>query len=662
MTLDRALLFLVRAAVFVVPLVALVQTGEKDWLFGFLPASHFTYVAWRGFLFRIVVEVMVGLWLILAMRDARYRPRFSWLLISCVAFVALVGVADLLGVDPENSVFGDLERMEGWIGLLHLLGFMVVAGTVLDRAAMWAGMAVVFLGVCVVVCADSVVQVVHAMQKQAGEYAGKPFLQPVPESRMGTAYFRIDARIASPVYLAVYLLFHAFLSALVVASARARWLRFGAGALGVCCVVLLFFTGTRVGIAGLLGGGVTALSLAAFIHPSVGARGALKLAASMALAVVALLVTVLLFDPPFLKGVVPARFIGDRIAMDFGERVALWGIAWQGFLAHPLFGWGQENFHWVYDRFFDPALYGRDIAGWYDRPHNVVLGWLVEAGLLAMLAYLSIMAVAFRAIWACDMRLAQKCLLTGALTGYLLFNMAELDNLTSYVLFFSLLAFLHHKTVAGARQGPGVRSAGATALASATVAAALWVGVHELNLRPLRAAIAAKTPVVRGADGAPRLALDEALSGGPLGRIDLRELLAKAPGAIDPALRPVAVSVITRELEAEAEARPEKVRALFYLGRFLGRHGQAARAMARLRWALSRSCSSVSAYPRWVSPTMSVGSVGTGAPSWLTSSSWIAPLKVAPRRNRRWASPTDVGPSRRGLVTATPSACTWLGV
>ena len=57
-SLLRYLLTAVRGAVFLVPLVALILGGEL-----FFPNILYPHVTWRHFVFRILVEVMFGLWL-----------------------------------------------------------------------------------------------------------------------------------------------------------------------------------------------------------------------------------------------------------------------------------------------------------------------------------------------------------------------------------------------------------------------------------------------------------------------------------------------------------------------------------------------------------------------------------------------------------------------
>lgn len=597
MSVDKALLRLVRGVVFTIPLVALLQCGDRDWLFGSLPSSVFPHVVWRGFLFRMAVEVMFGLWVVLALRVPRYRPRFSWTLAALSAWVALISFATVFGIDPERGFWSNYERMEGVIGLLHLLAYTVVAGTVLDRPQLWKALLAAFLVVCVIVCIDSMIQIWHAVQKQQGLYDGKPFLQDVPQRFMGSVYFRIDARIASPVFLAAYLMFHVFAAALCAAGAGRRWVRWACVVLGLWCAVLLAFTGTRVAMAGLVVGTLAAAGTAALVHPSTRVRRVMRALAGGAALLVAMVVAVVLFDPPIVRDLLPARFTGERIAINLGERTALWGIAWQAFLVHPLFGWGPESFHSVFDRFYDPALYGPEVPGWFDHPHNVFLSWLVAGGLPVLLAYVGVYVAAVAGLWKCDLRLTHKCILTGLLASYALFNCFELDNLTSYVLFCSVLAFVHGKTARSPAVTGRVPGAAAMAVAALLVAGGVGLVIWQANVGPLGTAIAVHDahvhPVEIDQHRQPRLALARALDGGPLGRGQVRELLAKQVLTLDatrwPQLRRDADQLASSELRAQVEAHPDDVRALFFLARFLARTGRPAEAVEYLERAHSLS-------------------------------------------------------------------------
>ena len=63
---------------------------------------------------RALIEVAVGLWTILAVRNTAYRPARSWVPSLLGLYVLMSLVASLLGVIPQHSLWSDYGRMQGW--------------------------------------------------------------------------------------------------------------------------------------------------------------------------------------------------------------------------------------------------------------------------------------------------------------------------------------------------------------------------------------------------------------------------------------------------------------------------------------------------------------------------------------------------------------------
>ncbi|MDP2812115.1 MAG: O-antigen ligase family protein, partial [bacterium] len=69
-------------------------------------------------------------------------------------------------------------------------------------------------------------------------------------------------------------------------------------------------------------------------------------------------------------------------------RLMAWGSAWQGFLAKPILGYGQENFYIVFNQYFNPDIYSH--AGsqvWFDRAHNIFIDHLIAGGIIGFILY-----------------------------------------------------------------------------------------------------------------------------------------------------------------------------------------------------------------------------------------------------------------------------------
>lgn len=75
-----------------------------------------------------------------------------------------------------------------------------------------------------------------------------------------------------------------------------------------------------------------------------------------------------------------------------GRREELWGVGWRMFLANPILGSGPDTYQAAFVRAY-PALAP------YNHPHNQLLMWLDDAGLIGAAAGLWLTAALARALW-----------------------------------------------------------------------------------------------------------------------------------------------------------------------------------------------------------------------------------------------------------------------
>ena len=119
-------------------------------------------------------------------------------------------------------------------------------------------------------------------------------------------------------------------------------------------------------------------------------------------------------------------------------------MALKGAFSSPktaVIGWGQENFNYIFNANYNPEMYGQE--QWFDRAHSVFLDWLVAGGLLGLLSYLSLFLLTLVYIWKSDLGAKAKAILVGLLIAYGIHNIFVFDNLSSYILFFSVIAFAY---------------------------------------------------------------------------------------------------------------------------------------------------------------------------------------------------------------------------
>ncbi len=131
--------------------------------------------------------------------------------------------------------------------------------------------------------------------------------------------------------------------------------------------------------------------------------------------------------------------------------------------ARPLLGYGPENFSIAFDKYYDPSLPGitkqpgGGISSWWDRAHNFIFDISVSAGIPALIIFLSLIGVLFYQLQKLkynpnstneypnapnkypDPIIAHG--IQATFIGYLVANFFAFDTFSTYLIFFSIIAF-----------------------------------------------------------------------------------------------------------------------------------------------------------------------------------------------------------------------------
>jgi hypothetical protein len=251
--------------------------------------------------------------------------------------------------------------------------------------------------------------------------------------------------------LAVYVLFVTFISAYLalLTWSKNKILSTVYIILALLNIIVLYYTATRGAILGFIGGVFLACLLLAIFK-----AGKIRKIAGVAIVLVILLVAGFysVRNTDFVqKSQVLSRFAEISLSSGtVGSRAMIWKMSWQGFQERPILGWGPENYSMVFSKYYDPGMYGQE--PWFDRSHNIFFDWLINAGLLGLLSYLSIYLISLYYLWFGQKKKEEndftgsviaKSLLTGLFAAYFFHNIFVFDNLISYILFFSVIAFIH---------------------------------------------------------------------------------------------------------------------------------------------------------------------------------------------------------------------------
>ena len=432
MPIKQITRYITLTALFLVPFFAIIVAN------GFF----FPFITGKAFYFRILVEIAFAGWVILAFLDAKYRPKLNALTIAVTIFAVVTLVADLLGVNPLRSIVSNFERMEGWLMVIHLwmlfLAITYTFGFGEEGRRMWFR----WLNVSLVVA-------FYVACRGALQWAGRISIE--------QSASRPDSTLGNAAYLAVYMLITSGISAYLFLSTQLErksllahhhrtvyivreWVYV---VLAAFFGVILFSTATRGAIIGYVGGILLALALYAIFggskdsaHDSsrhVFSTNIWRMISGGIIVLVILVgfVTWTNRNSPFIQ---KSETLSRLTSISLDEfktegRSYIWPMALKGFTERPVFGWGQENFNYIFNAKYDAHMWNQE--QWFDRAHSVYLDWLVASGLVGLLAYLSLYILFLVVLWRSTISVSVKSVLTGLLAGYAVNNVFVFDNLAS---------------------------------------------------------------------------------------------------------------------------------------------------------------------------------------------------------------------------------------
>lgn len=554
-------------------------------------SMYFPFITGKNFLFRIFIEGLVALWIWGALAYPRLRPHVSPVLWAAIAFTVVMGAATLFALSPYRSFWSGYERMEGYLGLLHLVAYFVLLVSVFITERDWRLFFTTSLSASVLVSFYAVMQLAGKFDIHQG----------------GT---RVDATFGNATYLAAYLLFHLFfLIWFFLRTSSVGW-RIGYALVFALEAFILFHTATRGAMLGFLGGIFVFGVLLAFL-----ARGGLRKIALGGIGI-AVLVPVLFFlvkDTSFVReNEVLVRFASiSPQETTTQSRFTIWRMALRGAEERPILGWGQESFIYIFSKYYEPSLWRQE--PWFDRAHNVFLDWLTAGGILGLGAYLSMFGAALWALWralrASRIDVVTACLFAALLAAHFFQNLFVFDNLTSYLLFFAVLAAIHALT----RDAAGSEGAGsgfwhasapgwARGFAGVLVAAGFVAALYSANAKPMRAAAsiltalqANQTTEVAGKVDRLITAFQSGIDQKTFGTRELREQLAQvgvgigSDASIAEQDRQKFLDFAIREVEAQRSGEPTDIRAKAFLATLYATAGRPTDAITVANEALALS-------------------------------------------------------------------------
>jgi O-antigen ligase len=480
-------------ALIIIPFIALyVASGRGLDIFSLGEAGmYFPYISGKNFAFRILVEIAFAGWILLALRDASYRINLkkSPLLLAYALFVTILFFADIFGVDVAKSMWSNYERMEGFVGHIHLFLYFVVLSGMLATVSDWSKMFKAFLISNILVTVYAFSQLFGASGYFVANHFPKVaewFAMRFPISQ---SVSRLDATLGNSAYYAIYCMMFIFIFALLWIQSKNFKKAWWYPVLIALNIAGLFYSGTRGTMIGVLVGGVATLVIIAYFE-----KGNVR--RYVAAAVVAILLAVgsifVFKNSSFVQSSPTLLRLSSISPNDItgASRLSMWKISYQAWKERPVLGYGQDNFSYVFARKFIPEKMS-SLEPWYDRSHDVFFDWLIAAGLLGLLSYLSLYGVSLWIMWGKknDMPVRERAIITGMLIGYFIHNVFVFDNLVSYILFVLFLAYIdvrasikadHHQ-----QRGVHISDENMKLLWAPLVIIILAVTQYYINYRPM---------------------------------------------------------------------------------------------------------------------------------------------------------------------------------
>ena len=566
-TVKKLCLWIIKGGLFIVPFIPLYVSK----------ILFFPYITGKAFVFRIIVEIVFATWLILAISYKEYRLKPSYLSWAVGAFILAATLATIFSINPSFSFWSNYERMEGLVTYLHLGAYFLVLAGVFKKSD-WK----IFLNLFVLA---AIYENSYAFLQKIGV-----FLSP----QGGTS--RTDGTIGNPTYLAAYLIFILFFCILLWLEETSRPKRYFYGGMAAWTALTIYFTASRGPTLALIFGAIVfSLIYLVFKRPA-------KLVL-IVLAVFLVIPPVLWFlrDQPFISG---SPVLNRLTSISLSERTiasrfTIWKMSFDGFKEHPILGWGPGNYGLVFSKYFRPELWKQE--PWFDRSHNIVFDWLINAGILGLISYLSIFGSASYLLWAGYKKnifsLEKAALLAVLLLVYLMQNFFVFDQIATYISFFAVLAYIHSFSVLGDSSGEGNKLQNGPHLIAGVLLIPLVLIIYFINGKPLLANLSLLQALsLQGQNLETAFnSYEKALAYNTLGNQEIREQLSRfAIGAGGMSgINPDFADKILRRAIGEAQKgvleNPLDSRAYLFLGTIYSRIGLVDEALKVFNKAIELS-------------------------------------------------------------------------
>jgi O-antigen ligase len=407
-------------------------------------------------------------------------------------YAVVLGISGITAFDSSRAFWSNFERMTGIVFIWFAILFSVLVTAYFSaNINKLRGFLSYLVGISVVVAFSGIIQRFDST-----------FLM-----HQGT---RVAGTFGNPIYLggfcAQLALIAGYLAYINRDKAVKWWYLFAVLANSIA----IYLSGTRSALVGLFGALVI---IGMYGGSRLWMHGKKQLVVSLLIGIGAV-VGILFALPhyiPSLQGTMLERMtnVSSALSTTGSTRLIAWKIAIKGFLERPVFGWGPENFFFVFNKYYDPkSLLHGSYETWFDHAHNAVFDVLVTQGFVGFAVYLFqyglILWMCYKTRSADENENILSVVLAGIFVLHFIHNFFVFDHPGSYVEFYALGAIVAARYVVMKRtqvlntNEPQIRNVGEAAGHMVSVAAILLtvyvvVPSFRQNYLDLKAQVAAGT-------------------------------------------------------------------------------------------------------------------------------------------------------------------------
>ncbi|PIT88131.1 MAG: hypothetical protein COU29_03920 [Candidatus Magasanikbacteria bacterium CG10_big_fil_rev_8_21_14_0_10_36_32] len=403
-----------------------------------IPGSFiFPFIVPKILLFRTLVTIMLAAFVILLFINwNEYKLKFTPITVALFIFLLSFIISTFIGVDPYHSFWDNHERMLGLFTIFHFIAYYYLCSTVFKNWTEWKWALRFFL------LAGSLVMFIGALQVGS------------PQLLLNGGAERVSSTLGNSIYVGGYALFLIFTATLLIVKEKNNFWRGTEILVMVLAFLNIFFSGSRGAFLGLCVGAVVALAVYVLVLKQY-KKIRFTIAGLLGLSVVILSLFYTFRQTQFVQNI-PA--LGRTVNTTWSVLTATarwkaWEVGIKGWNARPVFGWGPNNYFYVFNQLYNPHMLDHNWGEtWFDNAHNILINTMTVQGTVGILSYLAIFIIAIISLVGA-FRAGQVdyhifIIGGGFLVAHLVQNVTVFENPTSYLYFMFWLAMINRLTSA----------------------------------------------------------------------------------------------------------------------------------------------------------------------------------------------------------------------